>query len=98
MSTIYDEEIRSRTQRTGTMSAALGMATSLQAVTMFFALRDLLAGDADRGAVEVNGLGSRCGGQQDDGADGVFAFPICRLNLSWQAAKGVRVTLDKRLE
>lgn len=44
MSTVYQEEFQSRTQRTGMLSVALAMVTALQAVTMFFALRDLLNG------------------------------------------------------
>ncbi len=44
MSSIYQKEFQSRTHRTGMLSVALAMVTALQAVTMFFALRDLLNG------------------------------------------------------
>ena len=44
MTTVYREEFQKRAQSTTMLSVALGLVTALQAVTMFFALRDQLAG------------------------------------------------------
>ena len=44
MTTVYREEFQKRVQSTTMLSVALGLVTALQAITMFFALRDQLAG------------------------------------------------------
>jgi hypothetical protein len=44
VTTVYREEFQKRVQSTTMLSVALGLVTALQAITMFFALRDQLAG------------------------------------------------------